>query len=244
MKLKWVAGLVLLSALPVFGVAPMDADQILQKAEHIRIPDKAYAMPVSLEDRNGTDVEKRTYDVLVKDKNRTLVKFLTPEIDRGTKVLMVGNEMWVYVPSTAKPLKVPARQKLTGNAVYGDITRLSFVDNYSAKILRDDQFEKKKCVVLELNAIEGKAVTYDRIEYWVEKSSHRPLKAVYMTASGKSLKEARFEKYGDVFGVQRPSEFEISDFLKKDHVTRLFFGKAVTKAMPDLLFEKQNLGRD
>jgi hypothetical protein len=65
-----------------------------------------------------------------------------------------------------------------------------------------------------------------------------------MTQSGKAIREGTFEDFGEVFGVQRPRTFVLKNLLRAGHVTRLKFKNPKQKSFPDLMFEKQNLGRN
>ncbi len=224
--------------------AGVDPAKLLHEAEFIRNPQDDYQVHVLLVDEKNNKKEEHTYETLVKGRHKSLVRFLTPIADKGTKALMVDEQMWIYVPSTSKPIRIAPRQKVMGNAAYGDIVRLSFEGNYTAKFVREDKFKDKKAIVLDLIAIEDKPVTYDRVEYWIEADTHRPLKALYQTTSGKTLREGFFDKFANVLGVQRPTRLVLQDFLQKDHVTNLVFSEAKKTSLPDLLFDKENFARD
>jgi hypothetical protein len=165
-------------------------------------------------------------------------------VDKGTKLLMVDNDMWVFMPSAAKPIRVSARQRLTGNAVYGDVVRLQFVGNYKAEMGKPDHFQGRSAIVLILTAIDGRPVTYDRIEYWIDSATHSPLKALYESADGKILREGYFDTFRTVFGVKRPSHFRLVDHLEPSHVTTIVFSGEKRVKLPDLLFERENFARD
>jgi hypothetical protein len=221
-----------------------DADKVLQEAEFIRNPQVDYEVSVGLMDVKKGKKEIRTYQTQVKGRDKALVRFLTPVSDQGTKVLMVVDEMWVYLPSAAKPVRVSPRQKLTGNAAYGDVARLNFTGNYKASFKRTDKMKGSSAHVLDLVAIEGKPVTYDRIEYWVDAKTSKPLKALYGTASGKVLREGYFEKFANVLGVNRPTVFRLVDHMEPQHETYLLFKNTKKVSLPDIAFERQNLSRD
>lgn len=237
-------GLALLSTPASSEPAGPSPQKLLEQAEAIRNPTEDYSVDVKLLDKNKGSEETRTYECKVKGTDKALVKYVTPAVDKGTKVLMVGPDMWVYMPSSAKPIRVSANQKLAGNAAYGDVTRLTFIGNYTPKLVKEDVFEGKKAVVLDLNAIDGRPVTYDRIEYWIDKSTHRPLKAIYMTVAGKPLREGFFEDYRDVFGLQRPNSLRLVDYIVKEHVTLMTFTNSKRGKFSDVTFDKQNLSRD
>jgi hypothetical protein len=236
----WLAILV---ACRTLAAAP-SADALLKAAEHIRSPEEEHQVDIQLVDEHKGSRDVRTYEADISGHGKARVKFLTPPVDKGTKLLMVDNDMWVYMPSAAKPIRVSARQRLTGNAVYGDIVRLQFVGNYKAELSRQEKFQGRNAYVLLLTAIDGRPVTYDRIEYWVDATTHSPLKALYESPDGKILREGYFDKFRPVFGVKRPSHFRLIDHLEPSHITTLVFSGEKRKKLPDLLFERENFARD
>lgn len=229
---------------PTASPTPVSPERLLEQAEAIRNPTENYTVDVQLVDKNKGVEETRTYECSVKGPERALVKYLTPAVEKGTKVLMVAGDMWVFIPSSAKPIRISPKQKLAGNAAYGDVTRLSFLGNYKPTILREDIYQGKAVIVLDLAAIDGKPVTYDKIEYWIEKITKKPIRAYYQTVAGKTLREGYFEKYENIFGVQRPTAMRLIDHIIQDHVTVMTFANAKMKDLPEELFEKQNLGRN
>lgn len=229
---------------PGVHAAGMDATSILEKAEAIRNPTEDYSVEVELIDSKEGKVDQRTYETLIKGRDKALVKFVKPESESGTRVLMTGPDMYVFVPTSAKPVRISANQKLTGNAAYGDVARLSFVGNYAAKLKSTEKNGGKETYVLELSSLPDRPVTYDKIEYWVDVKTLRPVKTIYMTQSGKAIREGTFEDFGDVMGAQRPKTFVLKNLLKSNHVTKLKFRNPKQRSFPDLIFEKQNLGRN
>jgi outer membrane lipoprotein-sorting protein len=241
--MKYLLPLLLVCASSVGNAAP-SADDILEKAETIRNPQTDYVVDVELEDTNRKgETDKRAFQSLIKGRDKALVKFVKPEVDAGKKVLMVDNNMWVYMPQTAKPIRISPKQKLAGNAAYGDITRLNFIGNYDAKVKETLVKKGRKIHVLLLNARQDRAVTYSQIEYHVDAATFRPLLVNYQTPRGKILKSAYFSDYKDVLGVNRPTQMRIVDMLNKKKVTVLKFNNARKAQLPDIMFEKQNLGR-
>ena len=220
------------------------AETILEKAETIRNPQTDYVVGVELTDTNRKgEKETRVFKSLIKGRDKALVKFVKPEVDAGKKVLMVDTSMWVYMPQTAKPIRISPKQKLAGNAAYGDITRLNFIGNYAAELKETKSVDGRKVHVLKLTAMKDRAVTYSQIEYHIDATSYRPLLVNYQTPRGKILKAATFSDYQNVLGVQRPTEMRIEDKLNKSKVTVLKFRDAKKANLPDIMFEKQNLGR-
>ena len=246
-KMKWlgIAFVVFFGMkTPAIATVKVEASTVLENAEAIRNPGEDYSVEVDLSDTKENKTDVRRYETFVKGRDKALVKFVEPASESGTRVLMTGPDMYVFVPTSAKPVRISANQKLTGNAAYGDVARLSFTGNYSAKHKSIEKVGGRETYVLELTSIPDRPVTYDKIEYWVDLKSFKPLKAIYMTQSGKPIREGTFEDFGDVFGVQRPRTFVLKNLLRAGHITRLKFKNPKQKSFPNLMFEKQNLGRN
>jgi outer membrane lipoprotein-sorting protein len=222
-----------------------DAQVLLDKAEAIRNPSDTYKVTVSLIDlKGGKETDKRTYDSLIKDGNKTRVNFVSPTTEQGKRLLMIDNDMWFFAPKTAKPIRIAPRQRITGNAVYGDIAKLSFSKNYTATYLREEKIGKQKAHVLALNAIEGRPITYEKVEYYIDATNNRPIKAIYSTKSGKAMRIGYFENYVKSLGEDRPSRLRIESLIEKDRVSTLDFENQEKVEVPDRLFDKDSLSRE
>jgi outer membrane lipoprotein-sorting protein len=240
---------ILIRGFMVFGLvfsstglgANITASDVLKKAEIIRNPQTDYVVDVELTELKKK--ESRTFKTMIKGRDKALVEFIKPSNDAGKKVLMVENNMWIYMPSAAKPIRISPRQKLAGNAAYGDIARLNFIGNYTAKLAKDTKYKGRKVLVLDLKAIKDRPVTYTDLQYWVDAKTFRPVLVQYKTGSGKVMKTGYFEGFGNVFGVQRPTKLRIVDGLRKGRETTLEFKNAKKQDLPGILLEKQNLNR-
>jgi len=259
MKIKLgILALVLALASPAMFAAPkkdkkakaekkekvIDAAKLLADAEFIRNPQEDYGTTVKIEDVDKSKKSTSSYYTSVKGRDKALVKFTEPTTEIGKRVLMIDNDMWVYVPTAKKPLRISPRQKLAGNAAYGDVARLNYTGNYTATYKGEDNLEKTPVYVLDLVAIEGRPVTYDKVEYWVEKKTKKPLRALYKTISGKVIREGAYSDYKDVFGVQRPTKIVITDMIDTKHQTTLSFGDPTKEKLSDVMFQVQNLGKE
>jgi outer membrane lipoprotein-sorting protein len=207
----------------------------------IQLPQTDYSVTVELKEKNKTST--RVFKTMIKGRDKALVEFMKPSTDAGKKVLMVGHNMWIHMPRAAKPIRISPRQKLAGNAAYGDIARLNFIGNYKPTLKKTETFKGAKVLVLELNAIKGRPVTYTKLEYWISAASKRPVLVHYKTGSGKTMKTGYFGGYKNVFGTTRPTSLRIVDQLRKGNVTTLSFKNARKQSLPSIMFEKQNFGR-
>ena len=208
------------------------AEAILKKADEVRNPADSYRLVVDVK----SDDDESEMEVSIKGHDRTFVKTLKPERDKGRTMLMLGEDMWVSMPKTKKPIRVSLNQKLSGQAANGDITRQRWSGDYAAKI----ESETDKQWVLKLVA-ERDNLTYDRIRLWVDKKTYRPAKAEYLTKSGKLLKKATFQGYKHMAGGMRPTETVITSATSDHDKSVITIRELETKDFPDSLFNQNAL---
>lgn len=164
---------------------------------------------------------------------------LEPPKYKGNKVLMTNNNMWFYKPGLSKPIPIAQRQKLLGNAAYGDIASTNYAEDYEPTVLPDETIEGEDCHVFDLKSKNDKT-TYDRIMYWVSKKRLVGIKADYYTVSGKKFKTANmeFKNTVKVEGKTRPfiSKITMRDTLINENVTYMSMNKPQLEALPDYIF--------
>ena len=162
-----------------------------------------------------------------------------PKRNKGDKVIMLNGNMWFHKPGLSKPVPISRRQKLLGDAAYGDIAATNYAQDYDATRLDDEIIDGEPCYVFDLKA-KTKNVTYDGIRYWVSKERLVGIKAQYFTKSGKLFKSARMS-YDHTVQVQqkeRPflSGIDIQDELISEDQTRLTLLDPLIQDLPDHIF--------
>jgi outer membrane lipoprotein-sorting protein len=212
------------------GSAALDPADILRKVDEVRNPAGSYEMRVRIGDS--------FFVAWISGGDRTLVRTLEPARDRGRDLLMIGEEMWAYIPNLKRSVRVSLGQKLTGQAANGDISRMRWADDYAATIEGQDEREW----VLSLKALK-KGLTYDRLRVWVLRDGFRPSRAEYMTVSGKVLKHATFGAYKVMAGRVRPTEMEIVSAVSASDRSRLVVESMQQKSFAESAFNPQGLGR-
>lgn len=159
---------------------------------------------------------------------------------KGNKLLMLNTSMWFYKQGLSKPVPVSQRQKLMGDASYGDIASTNYADNYDASELPDELVGGEECRVFDLKARSDKQ-TYDSIRYWVSKKRQVGVRAEYFTVSGKKFKSATMD-YDNVVqleGHKRPflSRIVMQGELMNGTVTYLNLRQPRIAPLPDHVFD-------
>lgn len=230
-----------LLCLPAWAADPSpDNDAILRAADAARGNVGGMAWEVAIESHDGDRArDSMVYEIKVRSFNIAGTS-LAPAKYRGNKILMLNTSMWFYKPGLSKPVPVSQRQKLLGEAAYGDIAATNYADNYSATRLPDENIDGDPCYVFDLRARDDK-LTYDRIVYWVSKQRQTGIRADYYTVSGKKFKSAAMDYQNSVRldGQVRPflSRITLRGELINGSVTYLNLSKPRIGPVADYVFD-------
>jgi hypothetical protein len=186
-----------------------DADRFRMSADNLQVDTQ-----VQVFNTDGTPDKERRYTVFAQAGRQSLV-LMQSAAEKGQKVLMLGDDFWLLMPGSQRPMRITPMQKLLGDASTGDIATMSWVGDYTATLageepcaadagpdakVEDKKQEKsglgaqpnsKVCYRLNLVA-SRKGVTYQRIELWLGKQRHEPVRASLYVQSDKLAKQARF----------------------------------------------------
>lgn len=119
-----------------------------------------------------------------------LAEYLAPARQKGNRLLALGGNLWFYKPGLSKPVPISRRQRMSGNAAYGDISATNYAEDYAPERLPDADVDGEPCYVFSLTALPGRRTTYDRVKIWISKQRLVGVRAEYFTVSGKLFKSA------------------------------------------------------
>lgn len=171
-----------------------DVPTLLKAADRYRVGSENMQVDtlISIFNADGSADKERRYTVFAQAKHQSLVLMQSPA-EKGQKVLMLGDDFWLLMPNSQRPLRITPMQKLLGDASTGDIATMSWAEDYSGTVAGTEECgePKQPCLHLSL-AANRKGVTYQRIELWLGRSKHEPIKAELYVQSDKLAKQARF----------------------------------------------------
>jgi outer membrane lipoprotein-sorting protein len=218
---------------PAISVSAPSAQEILKKADEIRNPSKTYGMEVTVD---STDDEHFRFHISIGGKARSLIKTLKPKREVGKNYLMIDETMWAFIPNIGRSVRVSLNQKISGQASNGDISRMRWYGDYKPEIVA----QNKKAWVLHLKALK-KGLTYEQIKVWIDKQNYRPVKAEYLTGSGKPLKYVTFTGFQQIAGAVRPTKILIRNAHDKSKQSTLRIRKMWKTDIPSSHFTQNNL---
>ncbi len=214
---------------------------ILEKSDAIRFPREGFQVDVSIvNSAPGKDQDNRTYRILSKGNENTVVITMEPASEKGQILLMKSRDLWVFLPSISQPVRLSLSQRLTGEVSNGDLARANFAGDYTPQLARTETIEGETYDVLELNAVD-RGVTYHRVVYWVRHADGRPYKAEFYSLSDKLLKTCRYLDYKKVAGQMRPTRLVMEDALRSNEQSVLEYSNMKLRDLPDKVFTKDYL---
>jgi hypothetical protein len=241
---------------------PLDANRLVLEADRYR--SGAYDLQVETQvitfNRDGSPDKERLYTVFLQSDHRSLVVMRSPA-ERGQKVLMLADDFWLLMPGSERAMRITPMQKLLGDASTGDIATMRWSEDYQATLIGEEACEAasttaatattgtstgtaKACLHLTLAAAR-KGVSYQRIELWVGKAQHEPVRADLYVQSDKLAKQAAFrlDKPADQPGAQ-VSEMRLTDQLASHKVTSVRYLGRQTRSVPDTWLNPMFLARN
>jgi outer membrane lipoprotein-sorting protein len=171
----------------------------------------------------------RTFEMIAfsRGEEDSAIEYLSPARETGTRMLKLGDDLWLYLPSVERVQKISGhmlRQGMMGSDLsYEDLMASRELRKaYDAKVTGAETVAGRACWVLELTA-KDKSVTYPKRKSCIDKQVFIPLKQELFALSGMLLKTWTMSDVKDFGGRQFPTKMVIEDHIKKESVTRLEF---------------------
>lgn len=218
--------------LPLLASA-VDGVDILKRLDRNLEPEsyESYRKLINIEP-NGAKKEFVIYSVK-KGKDQTASLFLSPSSDKGRSTLRQGDNMWLYIPSVGKPVRITSLQSVIGGVFNNaDIMRLDYAQEYDVKSI----VEQGDHYLLDLKAKTGD-VAYDKLKMKVDKKLILPTEIEAYAASGMLLKTLHFKDVKDFGGgIKRPATIETDSPLYKDYKSVMLYSGLKKRSYADEVF--------
>ena len=131
---------------------------------------------------------------------------LTPVKEKGTVFLKRENEVWNYIPSIERTIKLPPSmmmQNWMGTDFTNDdlVQRSSIADDYINTIIGEENVDGLDCWIIQLMPNEDAAVVWGKLVMWVDKQYFMQLKTQF------------FDEYGEMVSIMTSKQ--IKNFSNK-----------------------------
>jgi len=193
--------------------------------------------------RASRTMTARSYSV---GEQKSFTEYLSPVREQGSKMLKVGNQLWIYSPATDRTILISGqmlRQSVMGSDLsYEDMMEASkLTDKYQAVNTGTEVIDGRTCYVLELTAIVTD-VNYFKRKSWIDTERFVPLKEELYAKSGQLLKRTTLSGIKQVQGRWFPTIVMYKDMLKAGDGTEFRMTSIqFDQVIPDYIFSKAAL---
>ncbi|WP_427916951.1 outer membrane lipoprotein-sorting protein [Vibrio amylolyticus] len=186
-----------MTSVTAFAQQSLGVDEMIKQADLYRMEeDSAKVISlVSLFEHQELD-KTREYHVYTRPNRESLVVFKS-QVEAGQKMLMLGDNYWLLMPKSRRPIRITPMQKLLGEASVGDISTLTWSEDYQGELINSEGVTLESGNVIQTNRLALSAATsgasYQKIDLWLDETNNFPIKADLYLRSGKLAKQAWFE---------------------------------------------------
>lgn len=166
---------------------------------------------------------------------KTFVRILSPAKEAGIGSLRIKTEMWNYLPSVERVIKIPPSMMLQpwmGSDFTNDdlVKESSVVNDYSHTILGIEEAEGAQVYEVEAIPKPEAAVVWGKLIYRVRKSDLIPLQQDFYDERGDLIKVMTFSEVRPMGGRLLPTRWQMRSVKKAGHTT--------TVTLKEMLFDR------
>ncbi len=242
MKKILFLGICFLSIVLIDFSYAMTPQEILERVDQIRAPAETFVFRLKVTVNQEDKDSQAEFLVRVKDATKSLVIYKSPTANRGRVLLLVENNMWIYIPGTRNPLRISPQQQIIGRVSNADAARVVFSLDYSAQSAIDDILDGQKVFKLTLVS-KTVGAAYKSINLWVGNETYQPMKAEFFAVSGKILKTVYYKNYQEILGQKRPTILEVHDGIRTAEISIMEYSDIKIQDTPDAYFQKTFMDR-
>jgi len=239
MKTKIFSGLYLIFLFTI-SLFAQDANKLLKEVDDNLMPSSYESYRKLINEEPDGSKKEFTFYTVKKGNDKIAMLYLTPASEKGRSTLRLGDNMWLYIPSVNRPIRITSLQSVIGGVFNNaDIMQLEYSVEYDA--LYGDETEKE--YILNLKA-KNKTVTYDKLKMWVSKADKILRKVEAYSASGMLIKTLEFKddkNFGG--GLTRPATIETYSPLYKGYRSLMIYQAIKKRQFADEIFTQSYMGR-
>jgi outer membrane lipoprotein-sorting protein len=235
---------ILLTAI-TWAQAPPLGEEILRRVDaNIGSDNKIATAEMIIHGSRGSRSLKSKSWIYGEEKSYT--EYLAPAREAGTKMLKLEDQLWTYIPSTDRTIKISGhmlRQSVMGSDLsYEDMMEdPELLDLYEANVIDEETYLDRPCWILELTA-KVEDISYFSRKIWVDKERYVSLKEERYARSGKLLKIFEIKEVRRIQNRWVPVQMVFKDALKSGEGTEYKIETIEFNAdIPESLFTKASL---
>ncbi len=234
-----------LMAAAVYSETP-SGERILKKVDANSIADNRIAVgEMVIHGRRGQrSIKMKSW---IEGTEKSFTEYLSPAREKGTKMLKLKDQLWMYSPSTDRTIMISGhmlRQSVMGSDLsYEDLMEDPKLNNvYTAEVIGEETYLQRPCWVLNLTS-RKKDAAYTQRKIWVDRDRYLALKEERYARSGKLLKTTEVKNvirkenrwvaalvvFKDVLKKGQGTEFHLESIEFNASIPKSMFSKAALR---------------
>ncbi|MCM8770033.1 MAG: outer membrane lipoprotein-sorting protein [Candidatus Omnitrophica bacterium] len=181
-------------------------------------------------------------------RERSLVKIIEPAKERGVSSLRLGSNMWNYLPTVERTIKIPPSmmmQPWMGSDFSNDdmVKTYSYVTDYQPTLLQTILIGQKPAWVIKCEPKPGIVSLWKQVIFTITKD-YFPARQEFFADSQQPVKRLDFSEVKSFGDRDFPSVWTMTNLLKPGRHTRLVYRELEFDIqIPESVFTLTNLAR-
>ncbi|PLX11996.1 MAG: outer membrane lipoprotein-sorting protein [Marinilabiliales bacterium] len=178
-----------------------------------------------------------------------MIYITAPAKEKGQVFLKVNKEMWNYVPTISRMIKIPPSmmmQSWMGSDFTNDdlVKQSSIVVDYDHKLIGEEEIRGQQCYVIELIPHPEAAVVWGKIKSWITKDGFNVWKNEYFDEDGFLQNTENAYNIKQMGDRKIPTKIEMIPTDKEGNKTIMeILEVEYNVGIKDSFFSKQNMKR-
>ncbi len=184
-----------------------------------------------------------------KGNELALILLTAPVRDKGISFLKRGREVWNWIPSIERNIKLPPSmmsQSWMGTDFTNDdlVKEASIVEDYTHTLAGDEQVAGRPCHKVVMLPKPESAVVWGRVVLWIDKKEDLILKALYYDEDDFLVNTLIAGDIQNLGGRQLPARLEMIPADEEGHKTVMHYRSLVfDEQIEDGFFSTRNMQR-
>ncbi len=177
---------------------------------------------------------------------KSFTEYLSPASEKGTKMLKLQNQLWIYSPSTDRIIQISGnmlRQSVMGSDLsYEDMMDdRKLTEIYSAIVVGEVKIDDRNTFIVELTAKVDNAAYYKQ-RMWIDQERYVPLREELYAKNGQLLKKVEMKEVQKIQGRWFPTTIIYKDMFKDGNGTEFKMNSLkFNQEIPEYIFSKAAL---
>jgi outer membrane lipoprotein-sorting protein len=222
------------------------AKEIVTRAEN-NIRGHSSIMEMTIQIVRPTWVRSMSLKSWTKGEQYSLSMVTAPAKDAGTVFLKRAKEIWNWVPSIERAVKLPpsmmAQSWMGTDFTNDDLVKASSrIEDYTHRIVGDSMVAGRKCWKIEMIPLPEAAVVWGKLYVWIDQKDYLELRLEFYDGDNKLVNIMQCSDIKIMGGRTIPGKMEMIPAGKKGQETVILYSTAVfDQPLSDDLFTTQNM---